>query len=457
MIDIIPILIGTVAVLGIFFAFYFVFTRNKGERRKKKKKQLQSKDRNTILKEANRRLSQNSKDPEALLALAELYFNEEAWDKALKTYNILIDLCATNTNIDEFEVTLKHAQCALKLKLYDEAYKSFVIAKSLKQDVFEVNHNLGYLEYMRKSYEKAIALLSQARQAQPEHVPTLRYLGHSLFKAGKFKEALGLLRRVMDLEPEDKESLFALGQCYYELGQGDPAIKIFTHLRPDPILGPNAALFAGTIHMNAKQYPKAIMDFEIGLRHQDIKQDVLVELKYRLAAAYIKQQEIAKALALFDDIMSINPGYKDVTALVRKYRELNSNKNLQIFLMSQTSDFVTLCRKIAVSFFPQAKVKIVDISVQKSEYADILAEVDTKKWEDLVLFRFIRTTGQVGELSLREFHARIKDVKAGRGLCLTAGSFSEEAVKFVEARLIDLIEQEAFTRKLYSVDTTTPT
>jgi restriction endonuclease Mrr len=59
----------------------------------------------------------------------------------------------------------------------------------------------------------------------------------------------------------------------------------------------------------------------------------------------------------------------------------------------------------------------------------------------------------VGELSVRDFHARVKEVKAGKGYCITAGTFSDEAKRFVEARLIDLIEKQVLMQTLNSIDT----
>ncbi|MBO4546889.1 MAG: restriction endonuclease, partial [Treponema sp.] len=47
----------------------------------------------------------------------------------------------------------------------------------------------------------------------------------------------------------------------------------------------------------------------------------------------------------------------------------------------------------------------------------------------------------VGELFVRDFHAKIKDKKVDRGYCVTPGTFSEEAHKYVEGRPIDLIEK----------------
>jgi restriction endonuclease Mrr len=105
-----------------------------------------------------------------------------------------------------------------------------------------------------------------------------------------------------------------------------------------------------------------------------------------------------------------------------------------------------------MTYFPKAKVKITNISVHKSEWADILAEIDTPKWSDLIMFRFIRTQGSIGELIVRDFHSHLKDVKAGKGVCITVGNFTEEAKRYTEARLIDLIEKDRLQAILNTLD-----
>ncbi len=323
-----------------------------------------------------------------------------------------------------------------------------ILARSLRSDVFEVEHNLGFLEYRRRNYEKATTLLNAAWDMQPDHLETQKYLGLSLYRIHKYKEAISILRKVVEQRPDDKETLFIIAQCYYELGQMEQSIRIFSHLRADPAFGPQACLHAGILRINARQYEQAQMDFEIGLRHKDIKPEIALELKYRLAAAYSKTQDINRALPLLSDIYAVDPGYKDVSAQIQRVRELAGNQNLQTFLLSPVSDFVALCRKVVGGYFPHSTVKVTDISVARNEYADILTDVETDTWQDIILFRFIRTTGPVGELLLRDFHSRLKEVKAGRGLCLSAGEFTEEAKKFVEARLIDLIEKEQLLKLL---------
>ncbi len=442
-----------VITIGILFIFVISSRRNKEVSSSgKKKRKTRSKPPSVLLKEANKKLAQNPKDGNALKIVADFSFDGGEFEKAFRSYGILIDLCATDKDLDEFEITLKYALCALKLGRINDAYRALMICRGMKQDVFEVDFNLGFLEFKRKQYEKAAALLIKARKQNPDHIECSKYLGQSLFKLGKMKESALLLRKVIENDPTDKETLFFLAQSYSKLGQENQALKIFLHLRPDPVIGPHAALFAGSIHATRNQHDKAVMDYEIGLKHEDIPADIKRELQYRLAVTYISLQNISRALTLLRDIQKDFPDYKDVKNLIGKYEELNANKNLQTYLIAPTSDFVTLCRRLSATFFPGARIKITDISVRKKDYADILAEVNTRKWEDIILFRYMRSTGQVGELVLRDLYAKSKEVRAGRAYCLTAGEFTEGARQFVEARLIDLVEKPELMKKLNSID-----
>jgi tetratricopeptide (TPR) repeat protein len=447
----IPILIS-LGALGLVIAIVFMLmNRSKGFSFNIGKL---SKDKDAALREATRRLAQNPNDPAALYALGCAYYDDQNWDKAMRTFETLVDqITITNVQgIDQFDTLLKFGASARRLNLLDQAYKGFSMARTHRQNHFEVNYELGALEFERKNYEKAVQLLQQARTLDPDSPAVLRYLGHAFFRLKKPKDAMNFIRKAIDLAPEDKESLYTLAECYQEANQTDQALRIFNHLRADPLMGPTACLNSGTMHLESRQYEAAIQDFEIGLRHQSIKADILVELRYKLATTYIKINEIVKAIPLLKQIKSENSSYKDVNVLLSKYIELSANRNLQIFLMGSSADFVALCRKIVMTYYPRARVKITNISVNKNDWADILAEVDTAKWADLIMFRFIRTQGSIGELVVRDFHSHLKDVKAGKGICLTVGQFSEEAKKYTEARLIDLIEKDRLQVTLNSVD-----
>ncbi len=446
---VIPIIASIVAIIIVVI----VIKGRKNSKSNSKLEKARATDRNAVIKEANRRLAQNPKDPAALLYLADLHYNEKNYDKSCKLYDILLQLCATDNDLNEFEITLRHAISAINIKQYKAAYKSFMLARSVNSDIFIVNYNLGYLEYMRKNYEKAAAFLSQARNQKSDDVSTYKYLGLSLYKMNKFNDAADTIKKALTLDAENKELTFALGECLYNLGQSDAALKTFSVLRTDSRYGGHACIYSGTISMKFRNYDQAAMYFELGLKNPGLKMEMQLELKYRLASCYIKAEKISNAIPPLEDIVANNQNYKDAAALLKRYGELDSNLNLKIFLMGDKGRFISMCRKIISLMFPKTRIKVLEVSTPQNDYIDMIVEVSSAKWEDIVIFRFIRSNGQVGELIVRDLYGRIKEVKAGRGFCITAGSFSMGAKSFVEARLIDLLEKEELIDLMKKIDT----
>jgi hypothetical protein len=158
---------------------------------------------------------------------------------------------------------------------------------------------------------------------------------------------------------------FLLAKTYFALKQHDLSLQIFSRLRIDPDIGAISALHSGTLNINAKKYDAALEDFDIGLRHEKINQAVFLELKYRMAEAYLKQGELSTALRLWKEIDSLDPNYKDVSEKISRYREVNTNRFLQTFLMAASSEFITLCRRIAARYYANSNTKLVNISLKR--------------------------------------------------------------------------------------------
>jgi len=84
---IIPILAAVVGlVLVVFLVVMFKSHRSGGG------KVNRSANRDAIIKDATKRLEQNPRDTHALAELGNLYFTEENWDQAYKTYSVIAEL-----------------------------------------------------------------------------------------------------------------------------------------------------------------------------------------------------------------------------------------------------------------------------------------------------------------------------------------------------------------------------
>ena len=449
--NLLQVLIAVIAGAVFFIAVMIIRSAAGKGKGKKTSSAGRQKNRAGIIRDCTKRLVHDPHNINSLQPLADLYYDEQNWEKAFPLYDTLYELSLVHPQIDAQRVAIRQGICGLKTNKMDEAAKGLFAAHKLAPDDFETNFYLGMLLYRKNDYEKSITCLRKAHSIKPDVSDVNEPLGMAYYKSQHYKESLPYLRRVLDENPENKEALFDLASAMEESGFGDKALKVFVHLRPDPDFGAQSCLAAGLLHERSKQFQQAVQDYEIGLKLENVPADLQTTLRYRLANAYIAVNNIGKGLSYLKQIQTTTPNYKDVPALVQRYQELNSNSNLQTYLMAGTSDFVALCRKFVEAYYADAMVKIEDISVA-TESIEILCTVQANRWEDTELFRFYRNTGAVGELYVRDFHAKIRDIKCDRGFCVTAGTYTEEAHKYVEGRPIDLIEKNKLVSVLKKID-----
>ena len=436
------IMIALVAVLTLFMG------KNGGGSTKDKK--TSNRNKAQIIKEANKKLAKNPHDPAGLIPLGDVYFSSQIWDKAYLIYNDLSKLDSKSGFVNLDECFLRLGISALQLGKNPEAVQALVSAYKINSVSFENNFYLGKAMFNQKLYEKSVPLFKKAILAKPESTGVYFMLALSLYFAKKYRECLSFFKKALDEDPSNKEALFNMSDAMFQEGRGDRAIKIFMHLRADPVYGARSCLRAGIFHTKINDLNSAIQDYEIGLKHENEPSDIRVEIEYNLARCYFEKNQIAKGLALLKAIRNSVQNYKDVNSLINRYQELSQNNNLQIYISANSNDFVTLCRKFILTKYKNSNVKIQNIE-KDSLYTDILTEIFAATWQDVVLFRFFRTTGSVGEIYIREFHEHMNDVNAERGFCVSAGIFSEESKKYIEGRPIDLIEKTELTKILKQI------
>lgn len=444
--------VTVVSIIAIIVAFSGSKNRSTHTKNQARNEKNSRKNQAHIIKEANRRLAKDPNDPAGLIPVGDIYYNNNLWEKAYPVYETLSKMAVEKVTIDAFLVNKRAGVCAANLGKIPEAIVALSTADRINPHDFECCYYLGKTLLQNKNYEKAIPCLKKSLVAKPEAEGVYLLLGQALYHAHHYKECLACFKKALDEDPGNKEALYDMADAMEQQGHGDKSIKVFMHLRPDPVYGARSCLAAGVYHARINNHEAAIQDFEIGMKHENAPEEMRVEIEYRLAQQYFSINQITKGLLLLKQIRNVNPNYKDVNSLISRYQELSQNSNLQVYLAANNNDFVPLCRKFIAAKFKKSVVKIQDINVGPL-FTDILAEVETSKWEETKLFRFFRTSGSTGELYIRDFHGHMQDVKADTGFCVTAGVFSEEAHKYTEGRPVDLIEKAELVKILKELNT----
>lgn len=445
------ILIAVIAALLLVVIIITLKNFNKSEEGQEVFQKIQKKGKSAILKEAEKKLAHDPHNVSALLLIGDIYFSEKDWEKVWNVYKTLYDISSAHLDVDIAKCTLRMGMAAYNLDKNEDAISSLMLSLKKAPDDFDCNMYLGRALLKAGTYDKAVFCFKKAKIMQPENNEVNELLGKALFKSQKFRDSLPFLKRVLDENPSNKEILFDMAVAMTECGMGDKALKVFMHLRPDPEFGAQACLEAGKMHERVKDFANAVKDYEIALRLPNVQEQIMLQIKYRLANTCIAMNDISKGLTYLRQIQATKAQYKDVDTLISRYSELNQNKNLQTYLLSGTSDFVALCRKLISAYYKDSFVKVEDVQVA-SESVEIICEIENPKWEAKQIFRFYRTQNVIGDINIREFHGKLRDAKCDNGVCITMGSFSESAHKFIDGRPIDLIEKEDLVKILKRIN-----
>ena len=440
-----------IIVASLLIITIIIVMSAKRSNKKDVKDKIKKKGETYLIKEAEKKLAHDPHNVSALELLGDLSYNNKNWEKTWNVYKTLYDISAAHQEIDIGKASLRMGIAAFYLKKQNESVNSLIIAVKRLPDSFEGLYYLGRALFETGTYDKAAFCFKKAKILKPENSELNQYIGLSLFKLQKYRECIPFLKKVLEEKSENKEILFDMAVAMAEIGINERAVKIFMHLRPDPIYGAQSCVEAGKIHERNRDYLSAVQDYEIGMKLQNVPEQTMLAIKYHCANSYIQMKEISKALALFRQIQMTKSGYKDVDALVVRYNELNQNKNLQTYLMAGTSDFIALCRRFVSTYHKDCFVKIEDVQVI-SQSAELVCIVESAKWSAKELFRFYRTQTVIGDIFIREFHTKIRDSKCDSGVCITMGSFSESSHKYCEGRPIDLIEKDELCKFLKKIN-----
>ena len=411
---------------------------------------VHKKGKSALVKEAEKKLVKDPHNIPALETIGEIYYQDKNWEKVWGVYKTLYDLSAAHIEIDVAKSTLRMGLSAFYQNRIEDAVNVLMVTIKKDPDNFEANLVLGKVLLQKNIIDKAAYCLKKAKTLMPENNEVNALLGKCLFKMQKYRESLQFIKQALEESPDNRELLYDMAVAMSECGLSEKALKVFIHLRPDPEFGPLSCLEAGKMHERVKDFQNAIKDYEIALRHQNMNEQLAIQIKYRLGNTYIAMNNISQGLVYLKQVQMMKAGYKDTDSLVSRYAELNQNKNLQIYLLSGTSDFVALCRKLISVFFKESFVKIEDIQVT-SGFVEIVCNAENVKWESKQIFRFYRTQNIIGDLYIREFHGKIRDTKCDNGVCVTVGSFSESAHRFVEGRPLTLVEKDELTKMLKKI------
>ncbi len=155
-----------------------------------------------------------AQSPQELSAAAATAMKDQDYQKAAEYYEKLLQLAPNTAEIHSNLGLARYFQ-----KKIEPAEKAFEEALRRNSDLFVPNFFLGRLYFETGRYQRALPLLENALELQPQQETVRRFLAAVLVGLDRFDEAIAQYKGLLKENQEDVESLYSLGLVYLDLGQ----------------------------------------------------------------------------------------------------------------------------------------------------------------------------------------------------------------------------------------------
>jgi tetratricopeptide (TPR) repeat protein len=389
-------------------------------------------------------------DSRSRMELVELYKQEKNYIEAITHLNLMLQFGQKQQKYDPKEVYLHLGECYLAVKNLDEAHRVYnTLRKSCPDESFAYVQ-LGKIENERGFHDKAIRYLHKALSLDPENIGIKEELGRILFESKKYPEASRVLQDILKKDPENPSAHYHTGKINFIYHQNKEAFAHFLKSKNEDPFVAGSLLHIGMILRQYNKIEDAKKVLASALSKPGLTKNDLLEGMYELAEIYFTQQDIQRAIVLWEKILSSVKEYRDVKSKLDRYAQTRTNSMLRKYLISSRDEFASLCTKIVNILAKQ--VTIIRTSAGIDSTVEILAQANYKEVPATLFFKFFRGSSNVGELAVREFYEKLRESKAKQGVCITSSDFTEDAVAFSEGRMLELRGNKDLLRMLAQIN-----
>ena len=196
-----------------------------------------------------------------------------------------------------------NASAELKQQLFDAVDKAF--AKQLSIDTNDARYRLFYGLFLSRFglYDKAIEQLTDAQKLSPKKQQIYFELINNYLAAGKITEALGAAKTAFDLDPSYEDARIIYGITLLASGN-NMATEILKGIPESKIIFDDRYL---SVLLVLKQYNQII---DVAKKRIELDPTNL-QHRITLTAAYLQAGDRADAIATLEEIIKLQPSFKD--------------------------------------------------------------------------------------------------------------------------------------------------
>lgn len=388
-----------------------------------------------------------AKDPKNYMAhyyLGKAYVKENKTELAIIEYKNVNENALFGEGLDELAFRREYSQLLLKYNQQNEALKNFLLLTKLAPQDADNFYQVGYIYEQQNRYDLALGFMQKCAMLDKKHARAHAEIGLMLYRTKQFNEAKKEIDLALKLSPETYSSYYYLGKILKDAKDLQGAIKAFEKAQRDQDIKQKAIIEHGSCYMMANKFDNAMVDFQRAIELD--KNNSLAETlyaRYFLAACYEKCRKIDKAIEQWEQIYKRNKAFRDVSAKLSEYKDLQANDFLKDYLTCSNDEFPMICKNAVVK----------GLSLQ-------ILSCDSKKWgcqltamnkgddswmsvrKQVIFIRFYRDPEPTDESQIHESLDTMKSMNSVKAYLFSSSGFSTGAKRFAENRPVELVEKD---------------
>ena len=403
----------------------------------------QGKTQNAI-KIAKQLIAKDQKNYLAHYYLGKAYIKENRTELAVIEYKNVNDNALFGDGINELTFRSEYSQLLLKYNQQNEALKNFLLLTKLDPQNAENFYQVGRIYEDQNRYDLALGFMQKCAMLDKRHAKAHAEIGLMLYRTKQFNEAKKEIDMAIKLSPETYTSYYYLGKILKDAKDLQGAIKSFEKAQRDPELKQKAIIEHGSCYMIAGRIDNALVDFQraIELDKEGTQAETLYA-RYFLAACYEKSRKIDKAIEQWEAIYKRNKSFRDVSAKLSEYKDLQANDYLKDYLTCSNEEFPYICKNAVIK-----GLGLQVLSCDQKKWGCQITGVNKsdESWmavrKQVVFIRFYREPEPVEEAQIHEALDEMKTLNSVKSFLFSSSGFNTAAKRYAENRPVELIEKQ---------------
>ena len=403
----------------------------------------QGKTQNAI-KLAKQIIAKDQKNYLAHYYLGKAYIKENRTELAIIEYKNVNDNALFGEGINELTFRSEYSQLLLKYNQTNEALKNFLLLTKLDPQNAENFYQVGCIYEQQNRYDLALGFMQKCAMLDKRHAKAHAEIGLMLYRTKQFNEAKKEIDMAIKLSPETYTSYYYLGKILKDAKDLQGAIKSFEKAQRDPELKQKAIIEHGSCYMIAGRIDNALVDFQRAIElDKDNSQQETLYARYFLAACYEKSRKIDKAIEQWEAIYKRNKSFRDVSAKLSEYKDLQANDYLKDYLTCSNEEFPYICKNAVIK-----GLNLQVLSMDQKKWGCQITGVNKsdESWmavrKQVVFIRFYREPEPVEEAQIHESLDTMKSMNSVKAFLFSSSGFNTAAKRFAENRPVELVEKQ---------------